>query len=110
MHRTSILAAAAGTARNSSRATGSLTGPGLIPLIQRGRSSGFTQLLTEILMTRQDRPQSVDGRRQEFPRAWRNSGDAHLSRMMLRSALGHSSSRIRRSYICWISTLFISRM
>jgi soluble lytic murein transglycosylase-like protein len=44
-------------------------------------------------MTRQDRPQAANGKRQEFPRPLRNSGDAHLSRMLLRSALGRTSGR-----------------
>jgi hypothetical protein len=46
-------------------------------------------------MTRQDRPQAVNGRRQEFPRPLRNSGDAHLSRLLLRSSLGLAPGRGR---------------
>lgn len=95
MVRTSMLAAAAGSSRPSSGAMRSMAGPGLIPGLQRAGSSGFSQLLTEVLMTRQDRPQAVNGRRQEFPRPLRNCGDAHLSRMMLYSALGRSSGRGR---------------
>jgi len=94
MVRTSMLAAA-GSSRPSSGATRSVAGPGLIPGLQRAGSSGFSQLLTEALMTRQDRPRAVNGGRQEFPRPLRNSGDAHLSRMMLNSALGRSSGRGR---------------
>lgn len=98
MVRTSMLAAAAGLSRTSSGAMRSLAGTGLNPGLQGGGSAAFTQLLAEVLMTRQDRPHSVTGGRQEFPRALRNSGDAHLSRMMLRSSLGRSSSRGRSYY------------
>jgi len=95
MFRTSLLAAAAGSPRTSSSAGRPAMGPAALAGISRGTSSGFSQILTEALMTRQDRPQAVNGRRQEFPGTLRNSGDAHLSRMMLRSALGRSSGRGR---------------
>ncbi|MDD2904441.1 MAG: lytic transglycosylase domain-containing protein [Syntrophales bacterium] len=86
MIRTSLLAAASGSHRTS--------GTGIIPNLRRVGSPAFAQILTEALLTRQDRPQSADSRRQEFPRPLRNSGDAHLSRMLLRSSLGRAASRI----------------
>lgn len=87
MSHTSLLAAASGSHSTS--------GAGIIPNLRRVASPAFAQILTEALLTRQDRPQAADGRRQEFPRALRNSGDVHLSRMLLRSSLGRASSRIR---------------
>ncbi|MFZ5453554.1 MAG: lytic transglycosylase domain-containing protein [Thermodesulfobacteriota bacterium] len=86
MIRTSLLAAASGSHRTS--------GTGIIPNLSRVGSPAFAQILTEALLTRQDRPQSSNGKRQEFPRPLRNSGDAHLSRMLLRSSLGRGSSRL----------------
>lgn len=84
MIRTSILAAAAGSHRAS--------GAGIIPSLHRVGSPAFSQILTEVLMTRQDRAQATTGRRQEFPRPLRNSGDAHLSRLLLRSCLSRGGS------------------
>lgn len=91
VRHTSLLAAAAGSSRTSgTRQTAMGAG---IPNLQRIGSPGFAQVLSEVLMTRQDRPQAVNGTRQEFPRPLRNSGDAHLSRMMMRSSLGRGSGR-----------------
>jgi hypothetical protein len=95
MVRTSMLAAAAGTSRHSSGAMRSLAGPGLIPGLQGAGSPGFSQILTEVLMSRIDRSRAIGGNRQELPGALRNSGDAHLSRIMLHSALGLCPSRGR---------------
>ena len=92
VRNTSLIAAAAG----SSHASGGIRpagGAGIIPNLHGGGAGGFSQILTEALMSRQDRPQAVNGRRQEFPRPMRNSGDAHLSRMLLRSCLGRTSGR-----------------
>jgi soluble lytic murein transglycosylase-like protein len=63
-----------------------------------GRSSpgrAFGQVLSEAMLTRQPRPQGLSGRRQEFPRfrALRSMGDAHLSRMLLRTALNRGPGR-----------------
>ncbi len=51
--------------------------------------AAFATILTEALLTRQDRPQALPLQRQEFPRyrALGQLGDAHLSRLMLRTAL-----------------------
>lgn len=89
VRHTSLIAAAAGT----TRASGTAMGAGIPPGLQRVGSPGFSQILSEVLMTRQDRPQAANSTRQEFPRPLRNSGDAHLSRMMLRSSLGRGSGR-----------------
>jgi membrane-bound lytic murein transglycosylase B len=53
-------------------------------------SRAFGRVLTEALLTRQPRPHPISSRRQEFPRfrALRAVGDAHLSRMLVRTALG----------------------
>ncbi|RJR33858.1 MAG: lytic transglycosylase domain-containing protein [Deltaproteobacteria bacterium] len=92
VRHTSLIAAAAGTTRASGTRQAAL-GPGITSPLSRAGSPGFSQILSEVLMTRQDRPQAAGGTRQEFPRPLRNSGDAHLSRMMLRSALGRGSGR-----------------
>jgi soluble lytic murein transglycosylase-like protein len=70
-------------------------------------SRAFGRVLTEALLTRQPRPHSPSGRRQEIPRfrALRALGDAHLSRMLVRTSLGRghrqapaaSASQARRS-------------
>lgn len=70
-------------------------------------SQAFGRVLTEALLTRQPRPHPISSRRQEFPRfrALRAVGDAHLSRILVRTALGRghrhasatSASRARRS-------------
>jgi hypothetical protein len=93
IRNTSIIAAAAGSPRSGAARPAS--GAGIIPSLHGGGSQAFSQILTEALMTRQDRPQAVSGKRQEFPRPLRNSGDAHLSSLLLRSALGRASSRGR---------------
>jgi hypothetical protein len=51
--------------------------------------AAFATMLTEVLLTRQDRPQALPSRRQEFPRyrALGQLGDAQLSHYLLRSAL-----------------------
>jgi len=60
-----------------------------------GAKRAFGKVLSEALLTRQPRPQALSGRRQEFPRsrALRAMGDAHLSRMLLRSAWGRGQRR-----------------
>ncbi len=93
MVRTSMLAAAAGLNRSSS----SPMGPAALAGLSRGGVSGFSQILSQALMTRQDRPRSVSGGRQEFPGALRDLGNAHLSSLLTRSALGHSTARGGRS-------------
>lgn len=47
------------------------------------------------MLSRQPRPQNISGRRQEIPRfrAVRATGDAHLSRLLLRSALLQSQGK-----------------
>lgn len=95
MVRTSMIAAAAGLNRSSS----SPMGPAAIAGLSRGGGgvAGFSQILSQALMTRQDRPRSVNGGRQEFPQALRDMGNAHLSALLTRSALGRSSSAPGRS-------------
>lgn len=65
----------------------------MLPNLRQIGSPAFTQILTEALVNRQARPQAASGSRQEFPRPLRNSGDAHLSRMLLRSSLNRGSGR-----------------
>ncbi len=95
MVHTSMLFAAAGINRSSS----SPTGPAALAGLARGGNgvAGFSQILSQALMTRQDRPRSVIGGRQEFPQALRDMGNAHLSTLLNRSALGRSSSAPGRS-------------
>lgn len=90
MVRTSMLYAAAGLNRSSS----SPMGPAALAGLAQSRGSGFSQILSQVLMTRQDRPRSVEGGRQEFPQPLRDLGNAHLSTLLTRSALRqyHSSS------------------
>ncbi|MHB8069771.1 MAG: lytic transglycosylase domain-containing protein [Desulfobaccales bacterium] len=95
MVRTSMIAAAAGLNRTSS----SPMGPAALAGLSRGGTSGFSQMLSQALMTRQDRPRSVSGGRQEFPQALRDMGNAHLSSLLTRSALGHSSSGPGRNLV-----------
>ncbi len=92
MVRTSMIAAAAGLNRSSS----SPLGPASLAGLSRGGASAFSQLLSEVLMSRQDRPRSVNGGRQEFPGALRDLGNAHLSTLLTRTALGRSSSSAMR--------------
>lgn len=60
-----------------------------------GAARAFGQVLSEAMLTRQPRPQAFSGRRQEFPRfqALRATGDAHLSQMLLRTALDRGQGR-----------------
>lgn len=79
------------------------------PLAARHSSPSkvFGRVMSEALLTRQDRPQTLAGRRQEFPRyrPLRSVADAQLSSLMHRSVLGRtnrrastaSSSKARRS-------------
>jgi soluble lytic murein transglycosylase-like protein len=55
----------------------------------------FGKVLAEVMLTRQPRPQDLSGRRQEFPgfRALRAMGDAHLSRMLIRTSLNRGQTR-----------------
>jgi len=55
----------------------------------------FNKVLAEAMLTRQSRPQDLSGRRQEFPRfrAVRAMGDAHLSRMLIRTSLNRGQAR-----------------
>jgi len=55
----------------------------------------FGQILSDSLLTRQSRPQSFPGRRQDLPRfrALKATGDPHLSGMLLHSILSHSLGR-----------------
>lgn len=55
----------------------------------------FNKVLAEAMLTRQPRPQDLTGRRQEFPRfrAMRAMGDAHLSRMLIRTSLNRGQTR-----------------
>jgi len=87
-----MIAAAAGLNRSSS----SPLGPASLAGLSRGGASAFSQLLSEVLMSRQDRPRSVNGGRQEFPGALRDLGNAHLSTLLTRTALGRSSSSAMR--------------
>jgi soluble lytic murein transglycosylase-like protein len=52
----------------------------------------FGQVLSDSLLTRQSRPQSFAGRRQDLPRfrALKATGDPHLSGLQLHSVLGRS--------------------
>jgi membrane-bound lytic murein transglycosylase B len=90
MIRTSLIAAASGSARSSAA-----SGAGIIPNLRGGGSAAFSQILTEALMTRLDQPRTGSSQRQEFPRPFRNSGDAHLSALLMRSSLSRLSSRGR---------------
>lgn len=75
--------------------------PGLAPgALNRPRPgevptpAAFATILTDALMTRQNRPQALPGRRQEFPR-YRALGqlkDANLSRLIQRTALSRRGS------------------
>jgi soluble lytic murein transglycosylase-like protein len=58
-------------------------------------SQAFSRALSESMLSRQPRPQSLSGRRQEIPRfkAVRAPGDAHLSRLLLRNALIQGQGR-----------------
>jgi soluble lytic murein transglycosylase-like protein len=58
-------------------------------------SKAFSRALSESMLSRQPRPQSFSGRRQEIPRfkAVRATGDAHLSRLLLRNSLIQSQGR-----------------
>lgn len=94
MIRTSLLAAATGHHRPSG-GLNAAGGAGFIPNLSRITSPAFSQILTEALLTRQDRPQTMSSRRQEFPQPLRNLGDAHLARLLQRSCLGRSSGRGR---------------
>ncbi len=53
----------------------------------------FGHILTEALLTRQPRPYPISSSRQELPRfrALRAVGDAHLSRILVRTALGRGN-------------------
>jgi soluble lytic murein transglycosylase-like protein len=55
-------------------------------------------MLTEVMLTRQDRPQALPARRQEFPRyrALGRLGDPQLSHYLLRSALSRRGQQARR--------------
>jgi soluble lytic murein transglycosylase-like protein len=69
--------------------------------LSRGRPAGgsspaaFSTLLSEALLTRQNRPQALPGGRQQFPRyqALGHLKDANLSRLIQRTALSRRSSR-----------------
>jgi soluble lytic murein transglycosylase-like protein len=91
MVHTSMIAAAAGLNRSSS----SPLGPAMLAGLARGGTSPFSKLLSEVIMSRQDSSRAVSGGRQEFPQALRDLGNAHLSSLLTRSALGRSSSRSR---------------
>jgi len=93
MVRTPFLTAAVGSARPVSGASRPAAGPAMLAGMNRAGSSGFSQILSEVLMTRQQRPQPASSRRQELPRPMRNLGDAHLSQMLTRSSLGRSPGR-----------------
>lgn len=60
-----------------------------------GGTQAFGQVLSDAMLTRQPRPQTLSGRRQEVPRfrPLRRLGDAHLSRMLLRTSLGRGQRR-----------------
>jgi hypothetical protein len=87
MIRTSLIAAASGSSRPS--------GAGIIPNLRGGGTAAFSQILTEALMTRLDQPRAGGSQRQEFPRPFRNSGDAHLSALLMRSSLSRLTGRGR---------------
>lgn len=93
MVRTSLIAAASGSSRPSTGITSPVAGPAMLAAFSRGGASGFSRILTEVLMNRQERPQAVNGKRQEFPHPLRMLGDSRLSQMLMRSSLGRSSSR-----------------
>lgn len=60
-----------------------------------GTTRAFGKVLSEALLNRQPRPQAISGGRQQSPRfrALRATGDAHLSRMLLRTAWGRGQAR-----------------
>lgn len=92
MVRTSLIAAASGSSRPSTGITSPVAGPAMLAGFSRGGASGFSRILTEVLMNRQERPQAVNGKRQEFPHPLRMLGDSRLSQMLTRSSLGGRSS------------------
>jgi len=76
----------------------STSGPGVAAPLSVKHSSpsrAFGRVLSAALLTRQDRPQAVTGRRQKFPhsRPLRAVGDAHLSSLLNRTALGRTLRR-----------------
>jgi soluble lytic murein transglycosylase-like protein len=78
-----------------SRAVSAANGASPLTTKKGNASRAFGQVLSEAMLTRQPRPQALSGRRQEFPRfrALRAVGDAHLSRMLLRTSLGRRQGR-----------------
>jgi len=64
-----------------------------------GNTRAFGKVLSEALLNRQPRPQAISGGRHQSPRfrARRATGDAHLSRMLLRSAWGRGRAVAARS-------------
>jgi len=58
-------------------------------------TQAFGRTLSESMLSRQARPQALSGRRQEIPRFQpvRATGDAHLSRLLLRNSLMQGQGR-----------------
>lgn len=76
----------------------SVKGPGVAaPLAVKhsSPSKAFGRVLSAALLTRQDRPQALTGRRQKFPRSrpLRAVGNAHLSSLLNRTAVGRTQRR-----------------
>jgi len=78
---------------NSRTTVAAKTAPSLARKVSAGT---FGKVLAKAMHTRQHRPQDLSGRRQEFPRfrAMRGAtGDAHLSRMLVRTSLNRGQAR-----------------
>jgi soluble lytic murein transglycosylase-like protein len=94
MIRTPFIAAPVASARPNSRAGQLAAGPAMLAGTPRAGAAGFSQILSEVLMTRQQSPQpATAGRRQEFPVPIRHLDNAYLSQMMTRSSLRISPGR-----------------
>ncbi|MEW6386645.1 MAG: lytic transglycosylase domain-containing protein [Thermodesulfobacteriota bacterium] len=59
-------------------------------------SAAFGKILGEALLTRQDRPQTISGRRQEIPRfkSLAGIGDSHMAHLLLKSSLNQLNGRL----------------
>ena len=97
MFRTPIFKDLKATGAISPKAAAGGGAAGMQPAGNRaGAGAAFNKILGEVLLTRQDRPQSINSRRQEIPRfkSMANMGDSHLSQLILKSSLNRLSGRL----------------